>query len=87
MALKYACLSPTEYKRFNDEPDPEVLAVYQIQMQLLTGWLFRRFEVMQFEVAAAAVRIGAKISDMYAFLNVLYIYVCTDCAFRSYVCS
>ena len=68
MAIKYACLSPTEYQRFNEEPDPEVLGIYQTQMQLLTGWLIRRLDVMQFEVAAAAVRIGAKISDMYACL-------------------
>ncbi len=65
MALKYACLSPTEYKRFNEEKDPAVVDIYQGQMQMFTGWFLRQKEVMHCEVAAAAVRIGSKIGDMY----------------------
>ena len=65
MALKYACLSPTERKRVNSEKNKAVSDNYQLQMQLITGWLLQRSDVLQFELGAAAVRVGAKINEMY----------------------
>jgi hypothetical protein len=70
VSLKYACLSPTEVKRINREKNQVVSDDYQLQMQLLTGWLSQRCDVLQFELGAAAVRVGAKINEMYVY-NVL----------------
>ena len=54
----------TEIKRINSEKNPSVSNDYQSQMQLITGWLLQRCDVLQFEIGAAAVRIGAKINEM-----------------------
>lgn len=73
MAIKYACLSPTEAKRIYSEKNEAVSEIYQLQMQLLTGWLLQRSDVLQFELGAAAVRIGAKINEMYPLFLDLYL--------------
>jgi len=65
IAVKYACLSPTELDRFFSEKNDSVTFLYQVQMQLLTGWYYQREDVINFELGAAAVRLGAKINQMY----------------------
>lgn len=64
VALKYACLSKTEWVRFNVEDSPTAAALYMQQLQLMSGWYQQRNDVLLFELGAAAVRIGAKIDSM-----------------------
>ena len=72
MAAKYACLSPTEMDRFFSETNINVSNLYQTQMQLLTGWYNQRDDVINFELGAAAVRLGAKINQMYYFHSCMH---------------
>lgn len=64
VAIKYATLSDTEYQRFIECDEEDILTLYQTQMQLITGWLNRDEAVLEFELGAAAARVGATISDI-----------------------
>jgi hypothetical protein len=50
VALKYASLSDTEYKRFMSCKDFTTCSIYQSQMQLLAAWLDRDETVLEFEL-------------------------------------
>ncbi len=65
VALKYATLSESEYRRFTTCPDLQLTWHYQYQMQLLGGWLQADKDVLEFELRAAAARVGAKIRQIY----------------------
>jgi hypothetical protein len=68
VALKYASLSPSEYQRYMSVHDIKTLQIYQKQLQLVYAWLFRDESVLEFELAAAALRVGIKISDVHFIL-------------------
>ena len=56
-------MNETEWERFHNEKDPADATLYQLQMQLYSGWFDQRDDVLRFELGAAAVRVGAKIND------------------------
>ncbi len=64
VALKYASLSDTEYLRFMTCKDYKITQIYQSQMQLIAAWLNREENVLEFELGAAAARVGAKINEI-----------------------
>lgn len=59
VATKYACLSPTEYIRFQTA-SKRYGQRYRKQMELVSGWLNRNPIVLDFEMGAAIVRIGLR---------------------------
>jgi len=66
IALKYASLSPTEYKKFNETNHNAILSMhYRAQMQLISGWIALEPSVLFFELGAASARMGAKINEIY----------------------
>ncbi len=65
VALKYATMSKTEYKRFMTCTDHEMIDNYITQLQLLGGWFSMDNIVSMFELGAASARIGAKINEIY----------------------
>ena len=68
LSLKYACLSPTEYERFMKCRDPKLLALYNSQIHLSTGWTTMDMAVMMFEIGAASARIGVKINEIFLYI-------------------
>ena len=64
IAIKYACLSENEYKKFM-KASYEVSLIYNQQMMLVSGWLFRSQSVIDFELSAAALRCGIELSSLY----------------------
>lgn len=65
VAVKYASLSTTEYYRIMNCKEEKLVDHYQSQLQLISGWLYRKDTVIEFELNAASVRIGTKISNVY----------------------
>lgn len=65
VALKYASLSTSEYLRFMNCVDPSITDIYRDQMQLIAAWLSRDEAVLEFEIGAAAIRVGSKLSDIF----------------------
>lgn len=68
VACKYASMSPSEYKRYMSCHDESILEIYKRQLQLILAWLNRDESVLEFELGAAAIRAGAKISEVYFVL-------------------
>ena len=58
IALKYASLSDTEYKRYFECTSIELMKEYRDQMQIFTGWSVLNTKVAQFELGAASIRVG-----------------------------
>eukprot|EP01033_Poteriospumella_lacustris_P007519 gene7519-5405_t len=69
VSLKYATLSLTEYKRFNECKDENLSESYLGQMMLFKGWLELEPEVMFFELGAASARIGERINDIHLIVR------------------
>jgi hypothetical protein len=69
ISLKYATLSLTEYKRFNECKDEHRSESYLDQMMLFKGWLELDPEVMFFELGAASARIGERINDIHLIVR------------------
>lgn len=69
LSLKYATLSPTEYKRFNDCTDNKMSASYLDQMMLFSGWFELLPEVLFFELGAASARIGERINEIHLIVR------------------
>eukprot|EP01040_Poterioochromonas_malhamensis_P018099 gene18099-21025_t len=65
VALKYASLSTSEYTRFMSCEDSSITDIYRDQMQLIAAWLNRDEAVLEFEIGAAAIRVGSKLSDIF----------------------
>jgi hypothetical protein len=65
VAVKYASLTKTEYRRIMNCKDDKLIDVYQNQLQLISGWLYRDDLIIDFEINAACVRIGTKINNVY----------------------
>lgn len=65
VALKYASLSTSEYSRFMACDDSSITDIYRNQMQLIAAWLNRDEAVLEFEIGAAAIRVGSKLSDIF----------------------
>lgn len=65
LSLKYAALSPTEYKRFCDCKDKKLSESYLDQLMLFGGWLRLHPNVLYFELGAASARIGEKINEIH----------------------
>jgi hypothetical protein len=64
IAMKYASMSRTEYKRFIECTNPKLCEFYLFQVQLLQGWYMGNPRVYRFELASASARIGARINDV-----------------------
>jgi hypothetical protein len=69
ISLKYATLSPTEYKRFCECENKELSSSYQKQMMLVSGWLELHPLVLFFEVGAASLRVGESVSKVFILLK------------------
>lgn len=69
ISLKYATLSLTEYKRFNECKEESRSESYLDQMMLFKGWLELDPEVMFFELGAASARIGERINDVHLIVR------------------
>ena len=64
IAIKYATLTPVELKRFMDAEDPADATKYMNQMQLLSGFLLLRDDVMERELQTAAERHGLDLDTL-----------------------
>ena len=64
IAVKYACLSDVEYKKFMNA-DYDTAVIYNKQMMLVSGWLYRPDNVIDFEISSAALRSGVDLSSLY----------------------
>lgn len=62
VATKYACLSKSEYERFQSSKRPHAQR-YRKQMELVSGWLRRDPLVLDFEIGAAFARQGLSTSS------------------------
>lgn len=63
VSLKYASLSKSEYKRFMNAPK-SIANTYMAQVQLITGLLGEDDDVLHFEIASVATRLGFVLSDL-----------------------
>lgn len=83
VSLKYATLSASEYRRFmrgdfpkgaplrSSFPTPEQIATarqYQLQLQLLTGWVYIPLDTLQFEILTAGARNGIDLHNTYFYI-------------------
>ena len=64
IALKYATMSPTELDRLYTTADPEVIATYQNQLQLVNVLVSGVAEVAQFGIASAAAKAGIRLHEV-----------------------
>lgn len=69
IALKYATLSPTEYRRFTQCRDLKLSLSYLNQMMLFSGWLNFEANLICFELGAAAARIGERINEIHIIVR------------------
>lgn len=69
VALKYASMSTSEYRKFMACTDDTLLSRYAGQMQLLGFWNSRDEDLLAFELGSAAVRIAAKINEIFFVLH------------------
>ncbi len=65
VALKYSSLSKKEYRKIQNCTNDARCDMFNNQMQLLSSWSNRDQKVLEFEIASAALRIGAKINEIY----------------------
>ena len=64
IALKYATLSNSEYRRYQTCPSGDILDEYVNQAHLATGWALKNPVVIEFEIASAAARAGVPIDKL-----------------------
>lgn len=64
IAIKFASLSETEYRKFMLCTSKQRCAVYLQQMHLLGDWYHCQERLMAFELGSASVRVAAKINEM-----------------------
>jgi hypothetical protein len=69
IGLKYATMSSIEYKRFISNEDPMLRFVYMQQSQIITGWLERNENVLEYEIVSAALRNGIPLDTTYIHLQ------------------
>jgi hypothetical protein len=69
VALKYATLSPTEYKRFMVCTDTKQILHFRQQMQLFSGWLNLDSSLVIHELSLASARIGVKINHIFLIID------------------
>jgi hypothetical protein len=69
IGLKYATMSTIEYKRFISNEDPTLRFVYMQQSQIITGWLERNENVLEYEIVSAALRNGIPLDTTYIHLQ------------------
>ncbi len=69
IAIKYASLSATEYCRFMNCTNRHQSQIYQLQMQLFTGWMLLDDNVLYYELSAASARIGANIAHFHLIIK------------------
>jgi hypothetical protein len=58
ISLKYATLTPKEYKRFITNTDDDLASTYRQQCEMIMGWFFKAKGVVEFALSAAALRAG-----------------------------
>lgn len=81
VALKYGTLSPSEYRKMMygnsagvklheapNEKVKKVVAEYQSQLQLLSGWLRISDVLLEYELLTAAGRVGVDVHNYYFYL-------------------
>jgi len=68
IGLKYATMSSVEYKRFLTNTDPKLRFGYMMQSQIITGWLERNDNVLEYEIVSAALRNGISLDTTYVYL-------------------
>lgn len=64
VALKYASLSQTEFRRFMLCTDSTVSGKFLAQMNLLGDWRQRDARLVEFELGSACIRVAARINEM-----------------------
>ena len=69
IALKYATMSSVEYTRVISNKDPTLRFAYMSQSQIITGWLERNDDVLEFEIVSAALRNGIRLDNTFIYLQ------------------
>lgn len=69
VALKYATLSVSEYRKFQNCRDLEISSKYASQMELLQNWTTRDEELINFELGCAAVRSATKLNEIFFVIH------------------
>ena len=69
IGLKYATMSSVEYKRIVSNKDPALRLAYSSQSQIVTGWLQRNDDVLEFEIVSAALRNGIRLDTTFIHLQ------------------
>eukprot|EP01033_Poteriospumella_lacustris_P017408 gene17407-12444_t len=69
VALKYATLSVSEYRKYKNCKDMEIASKYASQMELLQNWTTRDEELINFELGCAAVRSATKLNEIFFVIH------------------
>jgi hypothetical protein len=69
VALKYASLSPSEYRKFYYASSVTQANHYTDQMQLLNQWTSRNEPLIEFELGCTAVRLATRINEIFFILH------------------
>ena len=60
VSLKYATMTESEYRKYMNCHDPDLMFDYKLQLQIVTGLLGKHAGILEFEIAAAATRMSIK---------------------------
>ena len=69
IALKYATLSPSEYRCYQTCPYGPVLDEYISQAHLFSGWHAKNPVIIEYEIASAAARAGAPLAKLKLYMS------------------